>query len=322
MNSNAFIRLTPPHVIKSYFELNLHNNGFYIAGISQTKIVLSNYFHPLTLLLVDEHLNNFKEYPITITSDLFSGPSNLHLATDSTYFYLINFTTGDILQGELANPSNNVILTDATHISTSIFIPYRNHTFAIRKFDTNLNKNVLGKLSIKPTTIFLSREILEPQIDGVFSTDGMLRYEPSSSTFVYTYFYRNQFICLNDQFKICYRGHTLDTNVHAKIKVRKIDENESTISSPGFSVNRESCINKNWIFINSDMKADNDSEQLFRDYAAIDVYSLKDGGYHFSFYLLKKIGNISSMAIDGETLYTIQGNTLCAYILNLSSVKL
>jgi hypothetical protein len=321
-NANSFVRLTPPHIIDTYKDLVLGKKGFYIIGINRNKVLLGNYFDPAKLFLTDSSLSEIKKYPLNIGSFELTESSNVHLSLDSPYFYLNNFTTGAILRGSISNPSDKLTVLDTANISTSIFLPYCGNKFAVRTFIPRLNKNVLGRLTTNQSSIFLSPEVLEPQIDGVFSTDGMLRFDPSSSTFVYTYFYRNQFICLNDQLMILYRGHTLDTNVHAKIKVRKIDENKSTLSSPGFNVNRESCINKNWIFINSDMKADNDSEQVSRDYAAIDVYNLKDGKYHFSFYLLKKVGNISSMVMAGNTIYTIQETTLCANTLNFNSIKM
>ena len=256
---NDFIRLFPPHVLEISKTLNLNKNGFYIAGMINNDIYIWNSFNPKTLMVINRNLSKGKCSSLDFPENTYANSTQLHLTVDSPYLFINNYATGIILKGNLPDSFIRLKILDSTNISSSIFLPTSNRSFAVRIYDRGFKRNILGKLNIDPPSKTFYPDLIEAQIDGVFSSDGMLRYDASSSSLVYIYFYRNQFICLNDSFKVRFKGRTIDTNTYAKIKVSTIiSDNKSTISSPGYYVNRQSCINNKWILINSDLKADNE----------------------------------------------------------------
>ena len=321
--NNQFIRLFPPHILKDSRILSLKDDEYYITGIGPESIYLASYLNPNIVLAINKNLKDTITYSLDTRSFDNTDPSFRHLTVNFPYLYINNFVTGTILKKDLSSAGSKIILVDTPRVSTTMFVPYSGSSFAIRSYDNHLKKNVLGRISLSSKHYIFYPGLLEAQIDGIFSTDGILNYNDSTASFVYTYFYRNEFICFDSLFQLRYKAHTLDTNTYAKIKVRVLkDENASTMASPGFYSNRQSCINNQWIIINSDLKADNEDEKMFKKYSVIDMYTLKDGNYHFSFYLPKEDGKISSMTITNNILYTIQGKNLCYFSLNMGLIKI
>ena len=319
---NHFIRVFPPHFLVTEKSVKLDNPDFYIAGVTSDFIYLANYYDPGRLFRTDWGLIknvNFKfkygmkdEFPL----------SSLKMSIDSPYIFINNYTNGSVFQCLLSKFEDSMIEMPYFKIFTSAFIPYAPGRFAIRTFDTSLKENVVGRLT--PDSPFVKRwpNILVKQDEGIFSTDGMLRYDFHTGRFIYTYFYRNQFICFDSSFNIIYTGKTIDTNSIAKIKVQEIDNQKSTsIASPNFRVNRAVCLNSHWIFINSDLLADNEDRKVLNTFTVIDVYNLEGGRYQFSFYLPKDTGRITDLAIQENTLVAIQGRSLVLYPLNLNLIK-
>jgi hypothetical protein len=62
------------------------------------------------------------------------------------------------------------------------------------------------------------------------------------------------------------------------------------LAEPPPIVNKKSTVSEKYLFINSGLKANNEEKELFSEYSVIDVYSVEDGKYQFSFYLPKHRG--------------------------------
>jgi hypothetical protein len=319
---NNFIRIFPPHFLQIANTLNLNNARYYIAGQTNHLIYLGNSTDQANLVGIDWLGINKYSFHIQIPNKEVSFVPDLQVNIDSPYLYINNDITGSVWRRQLAN--NDELLTElfTSHISNSIFLSCSGNSFAIRTFDRNLKQNILAKLSYKSTYLSKWPLLLKNQLEGVFSSDGVLRFEPISGKFVYVYFYCNQFVCLDSNLRLQYRGQTLDTNSHVKIRVAAIpSQDETLIASPGFRENRAACISSDWIFVNSELQADNEEKKIFDQYLVIDVYGLKDGHYHFSFYLPKETGKISDMAIKDSILVTIQNRSLVFYTLNIREIK-
>ena len=322
LEKNHFIRVFPPHFFQAPNSLDLKKREYYIAGLTEGSIYLGNYSDATLFTRVGWEGNDRTDFRLRRSEVNMFISSSFHLSIDSPMFYVNNFTTGSIFMGLVNFPGGLLSQLHPPAISTSIFIPVSKGSFAIRTFDQMRKENVLGKLWADAPRIAAVPELLEKQSDGVFSSDGLLRFDKVSHRLVYVYFYRNQFICMDSNFNLKYRGHTIDTNAHAKIRVVAISSDDVTaIASPGFRVNRAACISSDWIFINSDLKADNEEETTFKTNLVIDVYCMKDGHYHFSFYLPKLTGKITDLAILRQQLVVIQDHWISIYPLNLNEIK-
>jgi hypothetical protein len=95
------------------------------------------------------------------------------------------------------------------------------------------------------------------------------------------------------------------------------DIGKSTVSSPSGVVNRLSCMDSQWLYVNSKLMANNERKEEFDKVSVIDVYSLKDGTYHFSFYL-PNLGEkkLRSFRVFNKTLVALYDHYVYTFRLN------
>jgi hypothetical protein len=187
----------------------------------------------------------------------------------------------------------------------------------LKTFQKKIQNNIFGKVNYQHISLMDSANILEKQIDGFFCTDGSLQIDHQANRLLYIYFYRNQFIYMDTNLRVIYNAKTLDTNTRSKIHVRTVHDLE-ILAAPPLLVNKLASISGKSILIYSALRADNEDKDKYRDNCVIDVYESKDGSYRFSFYI-PRINNsgISSLILHGKQLFTIQGNSLVRYDLNI-----
>src|SRR5690606_14246049 len=95
-------------------------------------------------------------------------------------------------------------------------------SFALRSYSMKSKGYELAKEQTDSPYFAFEYDILEKQIDGLFSVNGMLHYNKELNRVVYLYSYRNQFMVLDTAMRLLYRANTLDTIAHAHIKVAHI----------------------------------------------------------------------------------------------------
>jgi hypothetical protein len=188
----------------------------------------------------------------------------------------------------------------------------------VRNYDPTVMQNVLTKVDITGEVRIKNRYIPEKQIDGVFCTDGLLLATPGSDELIYIYRYRNEFIKLDTNLKVLYKANTIDTTYRAKIKVAEYNKgHDLSMSTPATSVNEFACASDKYLFIKSNLQANNESRKAFESSAVIDVYRLSDGRYIRSLYLEEYKGQKpKSMRATNSNLLVLYGNTLVNFTLN------
>jgi len=161
--------------------------------------------------------------------------------------------------------------------------------------------------------------ILEGQVDGIFSSEGSMHAQPTADRLVYIYSYRNQFIVMDTNLHVLYKAKTIDTISHVKFNVRFIpSEKKLTLSSPPAFVNKESCVSGNYLFIHSGLRADNDESSIYDVGSPIDVYSLINGKYLCSFFLPDYgRSKIRDFRVFGNTLVALYDHYAYTYQLNI-----
>jgi hypothetical protein len=126
--------------------------------------------------------------------------------------------------------------------------------------------------------------VLVRQVDGIFCTDGSINYSPTLDAFVYVYFYRNEYLGLDTNLNLVFRGKTIDTTSVAKIKVTRLHD-RITMSAPPLVVNRISQVAGDELFVCSEHRATNEFESHWKELSVIDVYNIRDQSYKYSFYV-------------------------------------
>lgn len=88
------------------------------------------------------------------------------------------------------------------------------------------------------------------------------------------------------------------------------------MSSPPLFVNKYSCTNDDWLFVHSGLLADNENKDLFNKCAVIDLYSIHDGSYQYSFYIPDDQGTrLSEFKVFKDKFVGLHGNQLRVYTL-------
>ncbi|MBS1781006.1 MAG: hypothetical protein JST70_16900 [Bacteroidetes bacterium] len=311
---NGFIRLYPPHVLSGTKELNLGSDSHYICGLNKSNIYLGNFDNPKEFIVVDKNLTTFKSQTLAIPGGMFIQKSSAILKADSPNLYLIDGINDNLLRWQL----NSLQLLEVHKlISNTLALPISSGSIVMRLYNNQARQSYLIKYSydsLAPT----AKLQLQKQVDGFFCSDGELHYSKPLSSLVYVYFFRNQFICMDTNLNIQSYGKTIDTNTKAKIKVAAIRNNTYTLSSPPMYVNNTACVDGELLFINSRLKATNESKEQFNQASVIDIYSLKAGLYKYSLYVPDFNGKkITNFKVDDRHLFVVQGKYVSVFQLNL-----
>ncbi|MEH6307238.1 hypothetical protein RYH73_16440 [Olivibacter sp. CPCC 100613] len=106
--------------------------------------------------------------------------------------------------------------------------------------------------------------------------DGQLNFDDSTQIFVYMHYYKNEVT-------------TFDTSLHLKNIVHTIDTVTNSLkegeNGARFAINQKSCVHGGFLYISSNLKADNESRSHYTQHIPIDMYDIKAASYLGSFYL-------------------------------------
>ncbi len=312
--ANHFTRIFPPHPIEKKAALDLQFNSYYFAGADSGELYLGNETNAGIVLGLDSGLQVSRHcsvaYPTAThysATQLMVSASGLY-ATDLVDHRLYNGPLRDSASlhfVEKQDPSAETVLADQ-------------NTLLMRSFSPNRNSYWLKKKSISTSRTDSCRNIFEPQGDSLFSVDGALQTDLVTKQIIYMYYYRNLFYVLDSNLHTLLRAHTIDTNTNAKISVGWIPaRNIKMLSAPPMLANRKAAAWNNHLFVQSGLMANNENPQTFSHAAVIDVYSLSDGHYQFSFYLHNYDNKIlKSFAIFNNILYAIFDRWIVGYQLH------
>lgn len=316
---NGFIRLFPPHVATPEKILDIRYNSFYIAGATDSHIYLGNSTGPAYILITDYTLSDTShlELQLADTARPFKRPPLL--AIDSPHIYMTEGFSSTIRYGALPKLAVHPFADTTFFFSATALSP---SSFVLRAYDSARQQSILTKYNRQTATLQSAPNALEKQVDGFFCTDGALHFEPHSGRIVYVYYYRNSFLSLDTNMNIQYKGHTIDTTSQVKIKVAHVTSTEQiTLTGPPAMVNRLSCVDSNWIYVNSKLLANNEDKALFDKCSVVDVYSIKDGKYHCSFYLPdRESEKVRAFRVFDNTLVALYDHYLYTYKLDFTAM--
>lgn len=314
--NSGFHRVFAGHPILSHDQMDLKYNSYYIAGLTRSGIYLGNTSSPLRFLKVPYSLKDSQHHVIQISGIENYRFRSVHLKVDSPGFLLTDGSIPLRMYGNVNEGKVNYLFKDS--IPFSLSVPLNSNTIIQRSIGAG--ENIFVKSSIYPRRVIIKDSILEKQKEGLFSTDGQLIPVRGTGQIVHLYYYRNQFILMDSNLNVLQRGRTIDTNTHAKISTKSIESGVliNTFSSPPLIVNKKSAANGHLLFINSNLKAENEYQKFFDKAPVIDVYNLrKAGSYEFSFYL--SLGGkkaIRDINIFGNKIVVIHSHYLSIFQLN------
>jgi hypothetical protein len=301
----SFLRVFPPHLLSETGEDDLGVNSYYLAGATPNTIYLGNYSSSLHVLVCNKAGMDTGHAKLNIEGIHDQKFWAIRLEVDSPRFVVYDGAVPRIYHGSTDNWKAERFKYDAEYFLD--IEPVGKKSFAVRSLSAQSGESVLGKISFEEPHYTFNPRILEKQLDGFFCTDGYLQYSSLSSKLVYLYRYRNEFMVMDSNVNLSYRGHTIDTNSVAKIKVGMMrSASARVLSAPPVVVNNKCAVSGNCLFVNSDLRAKNEPEGALKSRSVIDVYQLTDGRYIFSFYIYNLNGK------EKLREFRVAGNTLVA----------
>jgi hypothetical protein len=315
---NGFNRYIPfTSSLAPTFLKDLKSSNWYISGSTNRNIYLSNYLSPSRMIVSNSNVTDTQHLVIKLTV----SKNSLRHFVDSPNVYIFDsedsiVTTRKVFQRAIGSPVSSLKIDS---FRFTIGVPLIGSSFIFRSIDTFLKQNVLSKINIgSQPQVKHQTSALKKQIDGFFSTDGMLHFDSYLRQVVYVYFYRNQFITLDTNLSLFKINYTIDTTRNAQIKVGNIKSRDFfTLSAPPITTNQKSCISKGRLFIKSGLLADNEERRTFSRSSVIDVYDLKNGNYLFSFHILDFSGfKVEDFRVFDKSIVAVQGHYLVNYPIN------
>ncbi len=312
---NPFIRRYPHHPVSIENTIDLKYNSYYFAGNGQRRLYLGNTTIPFSLLSINDKYEQ-QHIRIKLDKNRFDFKS-VKIAVRAPFFYLLDGNVPVLFRGSTADWKASQVNSIPPYFE--IGYPLDSNAIVFRGNSSKTKNSVLGTYRWgKYTNVKIAPDLLQKQIDGVFDTDGMLHFSPEINRIIYLYAYRNEYLVADEYGVLQYRGHTIDTNSHAKIKVAYLKgKSERTMSTPALSVNRASTVSGKFLYVNSNVPGRFESKQKWNLVSVIDVYDLIKKSYLYSF----TIDNIEEKKLrdfyvgDGK-LYVLIDKKLVVYKFN------
>jgi hypothetical protein len=282
--SNSFTRLFPPHFLSDAKILPLKYNSFYLAGYTNHTIFLGNSTAAVFVLKANYNLTDSGHFLLEVPKTTKIIYPSIKVIIDTPDIFMIEGITPRILHGVLKSDS----MTDTKYLSLTFdqVTLISKSSMGIKTFDPSLRQNILAKTNLGLTTVKRFPDLLTKNGDGIFSLDGIIASNRTNRRLIYVYFYKNQFIYLDTNFNPLLKGKTIDSITVPHIKLSRINsQNAITFSAPPLVVNKSCFLDTSLLYINSGMRARNETEEIFNDNSVIDIYNLKNGEYIYSFYV-------------------------------------
>lgn len=314
---NPFIRRFTPGSSRKISETKLHNNTLYFAGVDSSGVYIADQKAPLHIFKYDTSLKIKYHYKIELEKIDFPFRS-VQVKIKPPYFFVMDGTVPVIYRGKISDWKAKVLMSESGYyFSKAVVIDSLKTVF--RTQEEKSGENVLGIFSFKnnlKSTLYPS--LLQKQIEGVFDTDGMMNCSAEGSTFVYVYYYRNQYIVTDDKLNLQYRGNTIDTMSRAAIKPVFIkDKGQWKLASPANAVNKLSTLRNSVLFVNSSLVGRYEPKQMWDTAVIVDTYNLSSRSYISSIYIYNSgESRMKDMTVWGNSLYVIVGKYLQCYELD------
>lgn len=307
---NPFIRRFYDRSKPEYQKYDLGYNSYYFAGMEKGKIYLGNSTAPLQLSIIDTGL--LARTRITIALDRLDFPfRSLQVLVAPPNFYMADGTVPSLYKGSINDWKASYQNKPVPYFSAVAVLG--NSQFALRSTSLTQRSQTLGLYSLMAPLANKSRYLLPQQSDGLFDTDGMMLYNPLLDRLHYLYFYRNQYLTLDENMKLIQSGTTIDTITKAVLKVAYTENGEATMAAPPVTVNKTAAVYHNLLFIHSDRIGRYEGKKIVQHASIIDVYDLNNNAYISSFYVYN-VGKekMRSFRVMGSTFYTLTGNYITA----------
>ncbi|MBT1701502.1 hypothetical protein KK083_31710 [Fulvivirgaceae bacterium PWU4] len=318
-------KLLPETALEEKNAFELEASSVYISGVTADKIYISNTFKPLNLWISDYEFKNTHDIRLKLVGvDSLREPSAFRTTVDPPNFFLSNGIMPIAMRGTIDSWEAKKYMPDSSYYFVEA-VPISTSSMALKSYSSNQQALHLARKTAIDTPYFKFKYgLLEKQKDGVFCVNGKLHFSKDLHKLIYLYAYRNQYIVMDTNMNLSYRGNTIDTFSVARVKLTQIESKKLTMAaSPPTVINGLSCVSKNYLYNQSLLLANNEDEKVFKKSAVIDVYDINQGIYVFSFHVPKYRNNsLSDFRVFNNQLIALFGRHLVVYELNNNNVSI
>ena len=307
---SSFQRVFAKAHIAEADSLDLKYNSYYFAGFDGHNIFLGNETAPFHLLGVNTALSDSQHHILKVRHD--SNFRKTYVRIHPPYFFLMDGVTPRILRGKLNDWLAEPLEINAEHFNESI--PIGNKSFIRRVLDEDTKGYALEKTSGVDQDLIMPPHLLQKQIDGRFCVDGMLHFNSQLNKLLYVYYYRNKYLVMDTTLKLDFYGETIDTISRAKLNISTIEGGNVSTLGHSLIVNKLSCTYSSFLFVNSGIRARNETEGAFKNASAIDIYDLEARRYVQTFYVKNRNGKrVREFRIFNDKLFVLFDHYLIGY---------
>ncbi|TWV89430.1 hypothetical protein [Chitinophaga pinensis] len=241
-------------------------------------------------------------------------PVNFFAYADHIYVHEYN-------SGMLFSKDAHTKSVDSFKLSSAPFVKsamLSDSIVVIRGFEAGSSRPFFIRINTNSGERYKS-DLLSGRADAGFSSDGILCTDAKKTHLFYIPYFENGIYCIDSQMKLKYKQATIDTVFNNNIQVTQRGSGEMQkiyASAPRAKVNKRAFANDHLLFIESDLRADNEDDNAFRQYPVLDTYHLETGTYAGSFYIPVDKRKVLSYYLSGEQLYVLSSDELALYVLN------
>ncbi|MGM1428812.1 serine/threonine protein kinase [Sphingobacterium lactis] len=148
---------------------------------------------------------------------------------------------------------------------------------ALRKFKPGERDQYLYRFDLIQDTALDESRVTDRVNDGGLITGGMLDFDTDNGHGVYVTRYANRITLLDTSMRILATGNTVGTFSNYTLKsqtVTRAGGAKITNAGPAYYVNKAVAIHDGHLYVNSYVKADNETAEQFRDSNVIDIYRM------------------------------------------------
>lgn len=317
-NKNGFSRSHQMEYIHLTDSFAFPKGMFRIAGLTDKTLFISTlrpgYFQRVNLetgQLTIDSVSGINVPPVNIYNDTKIDSPNIFISIGNyNRIYKGNFTTKQI--------------TDSA-ISPYLFIRScftSDTTVALCAFDTSKSKDQLFvKYNFSDRKFARSNETADNGRDAI-NNDGLLRYDKKNAELLYIYFYQSRVSLFNADLSIKGTIHTVDTfnnfSTHGSMTDMGNGKSLYTNQTPKYDISSLSYVYNGKVYIISSLRADNETEEDFKNNAVFDVYDTQERKYLYSFMIPQQRKDlIRDFIVRDNKLVILYGRSISVYDLNV-----
>lgn len=307
--------LTKVHFKRHYIDtLNQVNNfaipehgEFSLQSVSDTIIICD-----LTNLQISFHAYNGEKlflYDIK-KNNVGTFGSIMNWSYENGRIFISDFTNSYLYSFDPFNRKNQLWKTTQKF---SKCIPLNNQQFfaiGIRPYTMKFYFDIISMKDMKSFPIVKLQEAYN--FDNPFAADGDIIRDKHGNVFYYA-FNMSQFFSLDSNGNVRYMSNTIDNYKTLPANINGINGSQS-LSPEHQTVNYFAVADKDYIYVLSNMCADDMPYSQFRTLSLIDRYSNNDGEYDGTLVVRTYNGNaIKEFTVSNNQLFALQGNNVTQY---------